>query len=269
MKLNHSNYFSLENQYISNSKIQSYKKCPAYFYKRYVTGELKKEITDSLIIGKAVDTWIMEGRKKFDDIFVPVLRRSAKSEDNRIQLTPAMFEQVCAMVVKLLEQPITGYLNDKYISQDILQVDEPIGQFPGLCGIPDWYKVVETKAVIVDLKTSSVIEPIKYHYHCMQFGYYEQQALYQKLLKKLHPEIKVFESYHLVQHKDTDKIYNCALFRMDQGFIEERKVYMESILAIMANDKDFKSPVVDCLDKALTIGPCLHKVDDLEDEDEE
>ena len=58
MKLTHNNYFTTENNYLSNSKIRDFLKDPDYFYKRHVTGEITFEPTPSMKIGSAVDLYL-------------------------------------------------------------------------------------------------------------------------------------------------------------------------------------------------------------------
>ena len=124
--------------------------------------------------------------------------------------------------------------------------------FDGLCGIPDWYKGDGDECIIVDLKTAADATPNKYYWHCLSFGYFRQQAMYQFILNKTKGYTK-FTSKHLVIEKDIDCIHNSYAFILDQNQIESEKKKLELIFEDIKNEKDF-APRNATWDEALIIG---------------
>jgi hypothetical protein len=173
-------------------------------------GQIKPKKTDAMVVGSAVDTWLTAGYESFASKYTTVGRRS-KSKDGdegekengngnnwEYQLNPTMLNQVSRLCEYMEEQSILNDLRNNYKSQDILWWDSPGGFCEGLCGIPDWYRVNGKKCILVDLKTTSNLERVKYHYHCVDYGYYRQLAMYMFLLKERYKSITEFRLYHLV-----------------------------------------------------------------------
>ena len=257
-KLNKKNYYTIKNRYLSNSKISDYLKDPEYFKEKHIDGTWEKpELTDALIIGSAVDMWLTEGKMKFKSTYYEVSRRN--KNDNKIpyeyQLNPTMYKNIERMCSKVRKKTIFKQLRG-FNKQEIISCKMDIGKhFTGLCGIPDWFKLSddETYCVIVDLKTAKTVNETKYHYHCLDYGYYRQQAVYQIILSANNPFIQNFASYHVVVEKDTDKIFNVRVFRLNQKRIEFEKQFVMDIVDKIKNDKNFKSP--ECsFDSASEIG---------------
>ncbi len=75
MKLNNDNYHTLESRYLTGSRIGDFLKCKRYFHDRHISGERRNIITDALITGSAVDTWLTRGEDAFKREFLAVPRR--------------------------------------------------------------------------------------------------------------------------------------------------------------------------------------------------
>lgn len=248
--ISHANYFSNENMYLSNSKLSDFLRCPEYFYKKHITKEIKTYPTDAMIIGKAVDCWLTEGKDAFDKKFICVTRRSLKNPPEDVtELNNTQYE----LVIKLCEAVIktTAYksLSD-HIAQKILFKDMQIGQyFKGLCGIPDWFKIVGDTCYITDLKTAQDGSPEKYKW-TLKGGYYRQQAFYQLLIQHNYPEVKFFVSRHLVVEKDTDGINQVYAYELNPKRISEAKNEILGLIDEIAKleefnkrDADFDNPI--------------------------
>ena len=262
-KLTKRNYFSLSNQYISNSKISDYIKSPHYFYRKHVIGDIEKPMTDALILGSATDYWLMNGEEKFKKQYYLTSRRSKSADDYEFQLNKTMYDQVEDMCRKVLSQTALKELRG-YTKQKVLQFDLPSAkQFPGIAGIPDYFKVNGDHATIVDLKTAANAEnPVKYHYHCLDYGYYRQVGLYKLLVSEnFGVPIDNIDFYHIVIEKDPDKIYNCYTYHLshDRAMHELREALQ--IFEEMDNNKKFLPRDVSFKD-ALTIGDIEQFEDD-------
>ena len=242
MKLTHNNYFTEDNKYLSNSKVSDWLKCKDYFKKKHIDHTIYQPVTDPMIIGSAVDTWLTEGRAKFNKQYTTVSRRSRKSDTPwRYQLTPTMYDSIGNMCTKAMKSPAIKYLKkEKFISQEILHHDMDLGEhFAGIAGIPDWYKIDNKVAIVIDLKTSQTIDPTKYHYKCLDLGYYRQQAMYQMLLKSKNKDVSDYISYHIVIEKDTDGINKVQTFELDQDRIEQEKVNLLEVFDSIGAEKKF------------------------------
>jgi len=243
MKLTETNYYSLKNQYISNSKIKAYEDNPYLFYMRYVTGEVPHETTPPLILGQAVDTWLTESKESFINKYIKVDRRSRKSDipwDN--QLTPIVYDTISNICTSIENSTIyKDMMKRKFISQQIFQIDKPVGQFPGLCGKPDWYKIEGDTCTIVDLKTSATIDPTKFYYHCLTFNYFKQQSMYRDLILHHNPKIKHFKHFLLVTEKSSKYSNNLALFEIPEEYIKQASIELNNSIKKIKLDK-FNKP---------------------------
>ena len=231
-KLTKRNYFTIKNQYISKSKISDWLKDENFFYRKHVLGEVERKVTDPIIKGSAVDTWLTNGEKKFREQYIQVTRRSTSDPNYEYQLNKSMYEEVERMCRKVELQTAYKQLRG-FKKQTILQYDMDLGMFPGICGIPDWFKIKDDKCIIVDLKTTENAEPYKYTFKCEQYGYHKQMAMYTMLITKLFG-IRKFEYRHLAVEKDLDNINNVYCYLLDEDKVAEE--YM-NILEILRNIK--------------------------------
>lgn len=254
MKLTNSNYYTLKNRYLSNSKIGDWLKSKEYFYGRHVTGDIVKKETDALIIGKACDLWLTKSRKAFEKDYIKVARRT-KLEGGPIQLTTGQYEEVVAICEAVEREPVYKSFK-KGKKQLILQMDKKIGMFEGLCGIPDSVLINKEgkSAIIFDLKTARNIEPRKYYYHAKEYGYFRQQAMYQMLLAHNYG-IEKFESYHLVVEKDVDNINKVGIYLLDQVEIDKEMKFLMAVIEDISKEKKFKDKPVTMDDAILLKDP--------------
>jgi hypothetical protein len=241
MKLTKDNYFTPENKYLSNSKISDWLTCKNFFYRKHITHELHTDRTTAMVKGSAVDDlltqdvikskyWVGDGRtKEAKDM------RDAGFE----VISETTYNEIMGMACAVEDTTAFKELKD-FTTQDILQVEDPLGpHFIGLCGIPDFYKVSGKKCTIVDLKTAANVDTVKYHYHCLDFGYYRQMAMYAFLLSSKYPEIEEFEFKHIVVEKKKD-IWPVKTFTLNRERIETEEINLANILNDIANETEFK-----------------------------
>jgi len=255
-QLTHNNYHTLENRFLTNSRIGDWLKCKRFFYERHITGQRPGiVITDALKVGKAVDTFLFEGESEFRKKFIAVSRRSIKNPPiNVIELTEKQYEDILGMAEVLLRQPVVKDLAD-FETQKIISIPMQIGDhFTGLAGIPDWIKINGDKCIIVDLKTAFDADDRKYHYKCLDFGYYRQFAVMTIIIRKLYPDVKYFTYRHIVVEKDKDSIFNPFAFNIANERVEEmEKLIINNIIPSIAAEKNFLPKEV-LWENALTVG---------------
>ena len=240
MKLTSGNYFTSKNKHLSKSKLWDWKKDKEYFYKKNVTGEIEFKVTDPIIIGSAVDTWVTGSEEEFRKQYNFVTRRSRKQGEWRYQLNPTMYSQIEKLSRVVTSQHAYKDLKD-YTSQQILQVDRKIGDhFEGLCGIPDWFKVEKDRAIIVDLKTTDDANQQKYFYKCEALGYFTQMAFYAMLIAEIYKiPFNNIEYKHLVVEKDRLGINNCYAFELSPDRVETAHEELLEIIEEIRNEKEF------------------------------
>jgi len=234
-----------KNKNLTNSKLSDFLKDPYYFYQRHITGELRSPYSDAFLVGKAVDIWLTESEAKFREQYVAVTRRNLKNPPtDYTELPMSQFDLIVKICKKVEQQQVyKDIIKLGYISQEILKVErDNLGiYFDALAGIPDWYRINDDNiGIIVDLKTSATINPRQYIYHCEDYGYYRQQAMYQMLLAIKYPNVKSFVSRHLVVEKDTTGIHRVAFFAIDQKKIDVEKLELESLFEKIKSIKEYK-----------------------------
>ena len=255
MNLTHENYHTLENRCLTGSRIGDYNKCPKYFFERHVTGERPGLMTDAIIIGSAVDTWLSEGKEAFQKLFLAVPRRNKKNPPvGYTEITNAMFDEIVSICQVAEEQPAFQELAS-HKSQEIIQCDWELGDhFNGISFIPDWYTIDEETCIITDLKTANNAEFTKYFYHCLDFGYFDQMAIATIILRKIHPEIKHFVYRHFIIEKNPNVVPVPYVYFLDNDRVEAAaNVLINQTIPKIASDKDFLPKMVDW-DGAQTIG---------------
>ena len=242
-KLTQDNYFNCNNGYLTNSKIGDYLKCPNYFYRKHILCTVERKTTPAMRIGSTVDSlltqdkikelyWVGDGRSK---------EAKEKKEEGFEVINENTYQAMMDIAIAVEETDAYKELKD-FTRQDILTIDVGIGKhFMGVAGIPDFYKYDAKKRLVtvVDLKTAANLSKRKYYYHCLEYGYFRQQAIYQLLLADKFPEAKSFVSYHLVVDKTKD-IYNVETYELDQDEVEYEATNLPSLFEKIGNEKDFK-----------------------------
>lgn len=234
--LTHDNYYTKDNNYLTNSKISDYLLDPNYFYRKHITHEIEPdEPTSSMLIGKAVDAWLTMGKPVFFSQFErKVLKKNdadayeAQQFTDKTVLSETEYDKVVAICEEVER-------HDAYLSlighqkQVILRYDRPCGNkhFSGIAGMVDFLEVKRTCATITDLKTSVDIDSRSYHYKCLDYGYYRQLGMYYGLLKLSNPKIKKVTCRHLVVENGGIHRVKCFVFDaklVNHYWIEQKKL---------------------------------------------
>ena len=246
------NYFTSDNKYLTNSKIGDYLKSPNYFYRKNILHEIEQPTTSAMLMGSAVDYLLAQDGEK--PKYVVVERRNLKNPPtDYIEVNQAQYNEIFEVADAVANTEVFKDIDKTFEKQVILKQDVKIGEhFVGLAGIPDYIKITDDEIIIVDLKTARTTDPRKYYYHCLEFGYFRQQAHYQMLAEKMFPGRKC-TSYHLVVDKLKD-IYNVVLFKLDQRQVEIAKNELILIVEEIKNRKDFNKPNITWSD-AITLSP--------------
>jgi hypothetical protein len=264
MELTREIYHTLENRYLTNSRIGDWLKCKRFFQERHITGQRPNgSATDALRVGQAVHTIAFYGEEKFRQEFVPAVRRNIKNPPlNVIELTEKQYEDVLVIGEVLRRQPAMIECAD-HVKETIIKIDVPIGEhFVGLAGIPDLIKIDNGVCTITDLKTAFDSDDRKYHYKCLAFNYYQQFAVMTMILRGLRPEeIKKFVYRHIGIEKDPDGIFNPFVFTLANERVESFiDLVDKKIIPAIAAEKEFLPKSVDWKD-AVVIGAMDEEID--------
>ena len=83
---------------ISHSKLEDFRKRPAYFYKKHITKELEQEDTKSLLIGHAAHTLILEGESAYlERYFILPEEASDKRTKRYKELAATIPDSMCEL----------------------------------------------------------------------------------------------------------------------------------------------------------------------------
>jgi hypothetical protein len=259
-KITQENYFSVNNGALSNSKIKDFLLDKNYFYRKHILGEVEQKKTKSFLIGDVTDNILTEINTKnyavcqFDGRTKDGKEERARYEaDGKIVISQQDYDLILNIADAVFNTDAYKSLAD-FKKQEIIQIEMDLGEhFSVLAGKPDFYQIKDGVCTIVDLKTTTSIDERKYHYTCLEYGYYNQLALYGYILSKLYQEIKSFEYYHLAVAKIQD-IYPVGVFRLSNDRISMVQEYLiNEVLQAIKNEKEFKkyNPT---MNSAITIG---------------
>jgi len=250
IKLTPENYFSKENPYLSNSKCNNWLRDKEYFHEKHILHSVPNVVTDALVFGSAVDTWLTEGEEAFRKEFIAVDRRSRKSEIPwSKQLSRSVWDEIEA-VCRAVEATDAYQALEGHKKQVILSHDMDLTHFKGIAGVLDFLLVDGDSAVITDLKTTKNVDTNKYHWSCVDYGYYRQLAMYDMLVRKNYPEVKHITHRHIAVEKKTNKVRTFSV--APQRIALEKEVLVD-IFADIKQEVDFKNPPVTWED-TVTIG---------------
>jgi len=264
--LNHANYYTNENKYLTNSKISTYLRDKPTFKRWYIDGKLEWESSPSLIMGKAVDTWVLGNKYKFNKLFeIKVLKKNNPDKYEKQQATektliaPEMYKKIEQMVNNLLDTKIIKDIKRRPWTKDtILKMDsDKIPNFDGIAGIPDVFQINSDEATIIDLKTSAKIDEmsqkmkksvrkdlikprLSFYWHASDYGYFRQLAFYSELIKRNYPNVNTFKYYWVVVGNQAP--HHVQFYKVDSDVIDMvRDDLFENIIPSICKDEKFKN----------------------------
>ncbi len=209
-KLTQRNYFSKKRPHLSNSQINDYLFNPEYFYKRHVSKSLSFHTTDPMKLGSMVDERLTKGRCTYK---VGVRKKDQKNDK---LVTQAMWDKGKDMASYVRKHDFWKELmNTKGVQMQ--KILEGVINSTKICGMAD----IIVPGRLIDLKctnATNVKSEKKWHYHCLEMGYYRQLALYNKLLGGGN------KCYHLCLSETKTDFYELRLFRADMMEIDNALV---------------------------------------------
>lgn len=253
--LNKNNYFSLENRAITNSRLGDWLRGKQYFKKKHIDGTLDFKKTNAMVVGSVVDDLLTQDDIKANYVVGDKRLKEFKNREDVTVISQIMYDEMMGLAIAVEETSAFKDLKD-YRKQIIFQFARDLGpHFDSIAGIPDFFKIEydnlpegkKARVIIVDLKTSTTIDPWMYTKHADGLGYYRQQAFYQILIGmqliedgklEFMDEIE-FISRHLVVEKTRD-IYDVGTFNIDQDHIDFEKENIFALLEEVGKETEFK-----------------------------
>lgn len=246
MQLTEENYFTPENNFLTSSKVKDYIKSPEYFFEKHILGIVEQKRSDALLEGKMLDTLLTKGQDVFEFLFRVVERRSLKNPPtDHTEVTQTMYNACLQRAAKL--RATTAFRDlTTHKTQVILQKELPnLGKrFVGIAGMLDFLHldVVNNLAIITDLKTSVTVDPTKYYWHSINYGYDIQMAWYGWLIHEVHGiDYHNIQYRHLVIEKDPDGIGKVGTFTFNNDFIDLKREMLQSLVVEIGNRETFKN----------------------------
>jgi hypothetical protein len=277
-KLTLENYYDPKAKHLTRSKIMVYLQSPALFYKYFVLGEKPiKEKSDAFKVGGAVDSLLAQ----IDNLDnYAVFEGDARTKDGKFEkqllidagkevLSKTQYSEVVSLADAITKTSAWQVIKD-WKRQEVLVKNIKIGKhFTSIAGLPDFINFDEATGIldIVDLKTQRKCNPRQYFYHCQEYGYLMQAALYCSLAAHKHKKAKEIRFWHLIVEKT--EANNVLMFRFPQRIIDEETAKLEKIIDTIANDKEFKKQDATFEDAIKLTNPNLSFEDIVEEEEGE
>lgn len=184
-------YHGLSTNAISNSKVGDFLISKEYYFKRYVTQELKVEPTKPMKFGSLVDALLFNTQLPYS---VKVLKRDdpelfdvQKTMDKSKFVTKDFMASAKEAAAYVERQPFWHWYTRK--PKNVMFQADLQGTYNNtpICGRPDIVAKVGKKYYIDDLKVTSalnVISPKKWYYKCKKMGYFRQLGAYAYMLSQ-------------------------------------------------------------------------------------
>ena len=240
-----SNYFDFNNGVLTRSKICDYRLDPNYFYRKHIKGEIEKEEKDAFKVGGAVDNLLaqIDNLPKYK-VFEGDRRTKQGKEDynNLIEegaviVNQKQYDQIIYIADAVIRTSAYKHIKN-WEKQKVLELKQQVGDyFTSIAGLPDFFNKDREVIDIVDLKTSRTVEDFKYHFHCIEYNYYVQAALYCWLAKQFFPEVTEVNFYHLVVEKQEP--YRVKVFKLSQSRIAIEETKLLNTIYDLSQDKKF------------------------------
>ena len=234
---------------LSNSSLSVLKRSPTEFYKRFITGEMKGQESEAMLLGSAVHMLALEP-ERFDAEYVvldgPINPQTGKpyGRDTKkfTQWLDAEMMQQCRKILIREEfaeslaiakafqahptiAAIMALRAEKLFESEyaMLWVEDDGSELDLKCKI-DF--VCPSERLIVDLKTTSDPSPYAWSWSAEDFGYHRQAAIYSDAMEAKYGEPFRF-LFGVVRSKEP---YEAAVYELDAESIQRGRVEYEALI---------------------------------------
>ena len=234
---------------LSNSSLSVLKESPTKFYKRFITGEMKGQETDAMLLGSAVHMLALEP-ERFDAEYriesgpfnattgKPFGRDTKKFEawldeeknlDDRKILIKSEFENSLAIAKAFQSHPTIAAIMASR-AEKLFESEYGL-QYEGSCNFRVDLKckidfVCPSERLIIDLKTTSDPSPYAWSWSAEDFGYHRQAAIYSDAMESKYGEPFRF-LFGVVRSKEP---YEAAVYELDAESINRGRSEYEALI---------------------------------------
>jgi exodeoxyribonuclease VIII len=236
---------------LSNSSLSVLKRSPTEFYKRFITGEMKGQETDAMLLGSAVHMLALEP-ERFDAEYVVLdgpVNKSKKPpgpygrdtnafrdwlalemmQQTRKVLIREEFAESLAIAKAFQAHPTIAAImasraEKLFESEYGLQYETSDGQTVDLKCKIDF--VCPPERLIIDMKTTSDPSPYAWSWSAEDFGYHRQAAIYSDAMQAKYGEPFRF-LFGVVRSKEP---YEAAVYELDAESIQRGRVEYEALI---------------------------------------
>ena len=234
---------------LSNSSLSVLKRSPNEFYKRFITGEMKGQESEAMLLGSAVHMLALEP-ERFDAEYVvldgpinpqtekPYGRDTKKFEawldgarafGNRKVLIREEFAESLAIAKAFQAHPTIAAIMASR-AEKLFESEYGL-QYEGSCNFRVDLKckidfVCPSERLIIDLKTTSDPSPYAWSWSAEDFGYHRQAAIYSDAMQAKYGEPFRF-LFGVVRSKEP---YEAAVYELDAESIQRGRVEYEALI---------------------------------------
>lgn len=234
-------------EYLSSHLLGDFRKSPR-LYRKKMTGEIEPEDSSAFLMGRAVHTLVLEGRRRFDEEFIvsdgPV---NPKTGDTFGRLTKAYKEWAAAQKLPVISGSdfnfITKLQSSVWLhplaSELLTEGESEQSVRVSYCGVPsqirmDWFREdYYGKPIICDLKTCENLD--YFESDARRFGYPQQAAFYKRVIEiasegDLSPDVYLIavekrEPFRCGVWKLTDALLESCVIQNERAITELRECY--------------------------------------------
>ena len=252
--LTEQNYYSPENDWISNSKVSDFLRSKRYFYEKHIEHSIADEDTPSMMLGRMVDLIFsagsvaaLEGAYKIKDA-----RGEKQVEGGPVPVTLEKWNQAIEMGLTLITSNWYSFYHTPGLEVDFQKILTGYVQDGkkkiGVCGKTDMFAIDHANKVIYidDLKTAAlgaIRNSTTWFWHCHEFGYFRQLWHYKNMAAALYPEYKVI-TRHAVLSSGKDGVYKTKLFIIPEHLLREPGKQFTATVKAIAKEKKFADPAI-------------------------
>lgn len=221
-------YHTIGNNALSNTKVSTYLKSKELYYLKYVSYEIEDTLTPSMRLGKLVDETVEAGSVSYfkDKYSMAVLKKDdprtfeiLKLVDPELVIPADIYQRVVRISDKILRSPFfKSYDKDTKFQVPILSHK---GEFD-ICGLLDVLTIKDGVAYIDDLKTctsGAIRDARSWAYHCKNYGYFSQMAVYSALVKENYTDVKEVICRHFAISTSKSDNFPIKLFTVPENLM--------------------------------------------------
>ena len=235
---------------LSNSSLSVLKRSPTEFYKRFITGEMKGQETEAMLLGSAVHMLALEP-ERFDAQYVVL-----DGPTNQSKKPPGPYGRDTKAFQKWLDAEMMQQTRKVLVREEFaesLAIAQAFQSHPEIMAIMASraeklfeseysmeYEIGDDKVglkckidfvcpearLIIDLKTTSDPSPYAWGWSAEDFGYHRQAAIYSDAMEsKYHEPFRFL--FGVVRSKEP---YEAAVYELDAESIRRGRVEYEALI---------------------------------------